>query len=212
VAQVSVGLRAGYALPSGNAYEQSGFGTFKEKDLAKGVVPIQLDATWRFTGALSGGIYYAYGFGQTGSKLAQLCSTPGAACDRPNIVRYGVQLAYGLGPTAGFEPWLGLAAGMESATFKVKNFVYGVAPGPPPTPLVADLAGTLRGWETELQGGADYRVTQTFLAGPFISLGLGQYRTQHVTLSGQGTVAGGGVDSAKSHVWMSIGARGRFDL
>lgn len=211
-AQVSLGVRAAYALPSGDAYEQPGFGTFKEKDLAKAAVPFQLDATWRFTPALSGGVYFAYGVGQAGSKLSTMCSTAGASCDRPTSMRYGVEGAYGFAAAGPVEPWLGLAAGVESASFKVKQFTYGVIPGTPPTPLVADLSGTLRGWDARLEGGADYRLGSAFVAGPYLSVGIGQYRVQHVTLSDQGTVAGGGVDSARSHGWWSLGLRGRFDL
>lgn len=211
-AQASIGLRIGYGVPAGDAYEQSGFGTFKQSGLARGVVPVQLDATWRFGPSLSAGLYYGYGFGRTGSKLEELCSTPGASCERPNLVRYGVQGAYAFSPIAQFDPWFGLAAGIESASFAVKGFVYGVIPGPTPTPLVADLKGTLRGWSAEASGGFDKRVTASFLAGPFLAFGVGQYTVEHVTLSDQGTVAGGGVDNAKTHQWLSFGIRGRFDL
>lgn len=211
-AQVSLGLKVGYGVPAGDAYEQSGFGTFKQSGLARGVVPIQVDASWRFTPALSAGLYYGYGFGRTGSKLEELCSTPSASCDRPSLVRYGVQGAYTFSPLAQVEPWMGLSAGVEAASFKVKNFVYGVIPGAPPTPLIADLEGTLRGWSAEVSGGADHRFSPNLLAGPFLAYGMGQYTVQHVTLSDQGTVAGGGVDSAKTHQWLSFGVRGRFDL
>jgi len=94
----------------------------------------------------------------------------------------------------------------------VKGFVYGAIPGTPPTPLVADLEGTLRGWEATVGGGVDHRLSNAFVVGPFLSVGVGQYTVQHVTLSDQGTVAGGGVDSAKTHQWVNLGVRGRFDL
>jgi opacity protein-like surface antigen len=209
-AQVSFGLRTGYSIPAGDAYEQSGFGTFKQSDLAKGVVPIQVDASWRFTPALSAGLYYGYGFGQIGTKLSQMCSTPGASCDKPTFLRYGVQAAYALGSTGPVEPWLGLALGLESASFKVKNFVYGFIP--PATVLAADLDDTLTGWNAQIEGGADFVVTPALRVGPLLAVGIGQYRVQHVTLSDQGTVAGGGVDTAKTHEWITIGVRGRFDI
>jgi len=211
-AQVSLGVRAGYGIPAGDAYERSGIGSFKQSGLAKGVIPIQLDASWRFSRSLSAGLYLGYGFGQTGSKLEELCSTPGASCDRPNLYRYGVQGAYTFAPIAQVDPWLGLSAGIESATFKVNSFDYSVTAGLPPGTLVADLDGTLRGWAAEVSGGGDYRLSPNLLAGPFLAFGVGQYTVQHVTLSDQGTVAGGGVDSAKTHQWLSFGFRGRFDL
>lgn len=211
-AQVSFGLRAGYAIPFGDAYEQSGFGTFKQSDLTKGLIPLQLDASWRFSPAVSAGLYVSYGFGQAGSQLKTLCATQGASCDSPSTLRYGVQGAYTFQTGGSFVPWLGLAAGIEQASFGVKNFVYGVIPGTPPTPLVADLKGTLRGWEAGLEGGADYRLSPALAVGPFASFSLGQYTVEDISLSGQGTVAGGGVDTPKTHEWLTLGVRGRFDL
>lgn len=208
-AQFSLGLRAGYAIPAGDAYEQSGFGVFKQKDLAKSAIPIQIDASWRFTPALSAGLYFGYAFGQTGTKLKEMCSTAGASCDSPSFMRYGVQAAWSFMPGEMIDPWVGVAAGIESASFAVKNFMYGFIP--PSTPLVADLDGTLRGWEARAEVGADYR-RGAWAAGPYFSFGVGQYRVQHVTLSGQGTVAGGSVDSAQTHEWFTLGLRGRFDL
>jgi hypothetical protein len=211
-AQVSLGARVSYAIPGGDAYEQSGFGTFKQSGLAKGLVPIQLDATWRVSPALSAGLYLAYGFGQAGGKLKELCATPGSSCDSPSVLRYGVQAAWAFSTEGAFDPWLGLAAGVESASFAVKSFVYGVIPGTPPTLLTADLKGTLRGWDAAVEGGADHRVTRSLALGPVLSVGVGQYRVEHVTLSDQGTVAGGGVESAKLHQWFTLGVRARFDL
>jgi hypothetical protein len=211
-AQVSLGLRAGYALPFGDAYEQSGLGTFKQSELTKGVLPLQLDATWRFNPSFTAGLYLSYGFGQIGTKLKELCATSGSSCKDPSIIRYGAQGAYTFEATGKLEPWLGLAIGVEQASFGVKNFVYGTIPGTPPTVLAADLDGTLRGWEAGVEGGADYRVSPSFAIGPLLSFSVGQYTVQHITLAGQGTVAGGGVDTAKTHEWLTLGVRGRFDL
>jgi hypothetical protein len=211
-AQVSLGLRAGYAFPFGDAYEQSGLGTFKQSDLAKGALPLQLDATWRFSPAVSAGVYVSYGFGQAGSRLKELCATPGSSCKDPTFIRYGAQGAYTFEAAGKLDPWLGLSVGVEQASFGVKSFVYGVIPGSPPTVLAADLDGTLRGWEAGVAGGADYRLSPSFAIGPVVSFSVGQYTVQHITLAGQGTVAGGGVDTAKTHEWLTLGVRGRFDL
>jgi hypothetical protein len=208
-AQVSLGVRASYAIPAGDAYENPGFGTFKQTDLAKGAIPIQFDASWRFSPALSAGLYYGYGFGTAGAKLKSLCATPGSTCDSPTTSRYGVQAAFTF-PMIFLEPWIGLSAGVQTASFKVKNFVYGFVP--PSTVLSSDLKGTLRGWEVAVEGGADFRVLGPLAIGPFASVGFGKYTVQDVSLSDQGKVAGGGVDNAKTHEWISIGVRGRFDI
>jgi hypothetical protein len=208
-AQVSLGVRAGYSIPAGDAYENPGFGTFKQNDLAKGSIPVQLDASWRFSRSLSAGLYYGYGFGTEGTKLKTLCATPGSTCDSPSTSRYGVQAAFTF-PMILVEPWIGLSAGVQTATFKVKNFVYGFIP--PSTVLSADLKGTLRGWEVTVEGGADFRVLGPLAIGPFASVGFGQYTVQDVSLSDQGKVAGGGVTNAKTHEWITLGLRGRFDI
>jgi hypothetical protein len=200
-AQVSLGLRTGYALPAGDAYDQSGLGgTFAQKDLARAMVPVQAEASWRLSPTLSAGVYLAYGIGQTGAKLGDLCSSPGASCDGPTETRYGVLAAYGLGPRGPVEPWLGLSAGIASTSFKVDNLAYGV------------LEGTLRGWDAQVEGGADFPMTQALRVGPLLSLGIGQYRVQRITQAGQGTVAGGGVTTPKTHEWITLGVRGRFDI
>jgi opacity protein-like surface antigen len=212
-AQVSLGVRAGYAIPAGDAYEASGFGSFKQNDLAKGAVALQVDASWRFSSSLSAGLYYGYGLGTAGSKLKTFCSTPGASCDSPTTSRYGVQAAYTLGLGLPIDPWIGVSAGLQTASFKVKNFIYGVNPfTAPPTPLVADLKGTLRGWEAGVEGGVDFRLIGPVVIGPFVSVGIGQYTVQDVSLSDQGKVKGGGVDTAKTHEWITLGLRGRFDI
>lgn len=211
LAQVTLGLRAGYSIPAGDAYEQAGFATFTQKDLVKSVIPLQLDASWRFTPALSAGLYVAYGFGQTGAKLTEMCSTPGGSCSSPTTLAYGLQAAYGF-QTGSVEPWIGIGAGIQQTSFKVKGFTYGVIPGAPPVPLMGDLSGTLRGWEARLEGGADFRVSSALKVGPLLTIGLGQYRVQDVSISGLGSVAGGGVDSPKTHELFTLGLRGTYDL
>jgi hypothetical protein len=205
-AQVSLGARVGWAFPAGDAYESSGIGTFKQSDLASGVAVLQADATWRFGPALSAGVYYGYGLGRAGSKLKDLCSGPGASCESPTTMRFGAQAAWAFLLGSRVEPWVGLAAGLQSTTFKVKHWVS------PFTPSGSDLKGTLRGWEAALEGGADHRLTPGFVVGPLVTLGLGQYTVQDVTIDALGKVAGGGVDSAKTHEWITLGVRGRFDL
>jgi outer membrane protein W len=202
VAQVSLGLRASYAIPAGDAYEHNGIGTsgsLSQSGLARRLVPVQLDASWRFSQRLSAGLYYAYGFGQSGGDL---CATAAASCDSPNVFRYGVQAAFAFSNHGRADPWVGLSAGLESAWFKVKN--YGLAG------TVGDLNATLRGWDAAASIGVDHRMSNALVLGPVLSLNIGQYTVQHVTLADQAAV--GGIQNVKTHEWLAFGVRGRFDI
>jgi opacity protein-like surface antigen len=216
LAQVSIGLRAAYAIPMGDALGGQAIGqSFKESDLYQGAIPVQVEAAWRFTPSLSAGLYASYGYGLKGSQLKDFCDQPGASCPAPADWRYGVQAAYSFGRQGPVEPWAGVGAGMQIAHFKVKGFTTQVPnPFPPPAlvPFTGDLSGTLRGWEVNFQAGADWRLATQLLAGPYLQFGVGQYRVQDITLGALGTVASGGVDSPQTHEWVTIGVRGRFDL
>ncbi|HSM91474.1 MAG TPA: autotransporter outer membrane beta-barrel domain-containing protein [Anaeromyxobacteraceae bacterium] len=206
-AQLTFDLRAGYALPFGDAYDLSGQGTFSQKEFVKGMVPVQIGAAWRFTPEVSAGLYYSYGFGMKGSKLDDLCGTPGASCNEPVVQRFGAAFTYRLDAMAGIAPWCSLGAGMELAHFKVKDSAVLYPMGVPQ----ADLEGSFRGWNANAALGADYRIGRALALGPFVQLDLAQYTVQHVTLQGE-TVAGGGIDSPKMHEWLTFGLKGTFDL
>jgi hypothetical protein len=216
LAQVSVGLRAAYAFPLGDALGGQAIGqSFKESDLYRGVIPVQVEASWRITPRLSAGLYGSYGYGFKGKSLKDFCDLPGASCPAPVDWRYGAQAAWSFGPQGPVEPWVGLGGGMRIAHFKVKNFTTQVPnPAPPPAlvPFTGDLDGSLRGWELNVQGGADWRLLPQLVAGPYLQAAVGQYRVQDVSYGSLGTVAGGGVDSPQTHGFITVGLRGRFDL
>jgi hypothetical protein len=206
-AQVSFGLRAGYAFPVGDALSNGAVGeSFKESDLYRGVIPLQIEAFWRITPSLSAGLYGSYGYGFEGKQLRDFCDTPGASCPAPIDWRYGAQAAWSFGPQGPVEPWVGLGGGMRIAHFKVRGFSTLLSP------VSGDLDGSLRGWELNLQGGADWRLSPRVVAGPYVQAAVGQYRVQDISFGSLGTVAGGAVDSPQTHGFVTVGLRGRFDL
>src|SRR5512145_1208112 len=76
-AQVSLGLRAGYAIPYGDLQEDS-----KLSDQLDGQVPIQLDAMYRLTPSTAAGLYFSYGVDRVASALkdrSALMIGPGAS-------------------------------------------------------------------------------------------------------------------------------------
>lgn len=214
MAQVTVGFRAGYAIPTGDAANVAGFGSFKEKDLYAGVVPLQIEASWRFTPALSAGLYYSYGFATKGSQLDTLVCANASSCSGLYQMRLGAQAAWSFGPQGPVEPWVGLGAGWEAAHFEAKNASFPTGAPPPFDRTPPDtLSGTLRGWELSFQGGADWRASPALALGPFVSVQVGQYRVQDVRYLAPGTVPGnGGIPSAKAHEFITLGVRGKFDI
>lgn len=178
----SLGVRAGYAIPVGDA--SAGISL---ADVVAGVVPVQLDAAWRFDASWRLGVYFQYGFPRIAGDFC-----PAAASCRGAQFRLGVQGAYALA-TASPVPWIGIALGAEWLSATVS----------------ADGArSTLRllGFEmAQLQAGLDWRSSSGLAVGPFASVGLGQYRT---------IVSGGTASNLATalHGWLQLGVKGTFDL
>lgn len=200
-AQVSVGLRLGYGLPSGDLQKDS-----KLTDQLKSQVPIQLDLLYRFTEQAAAGLYASYGFDQVAQPLkdrSTLLVGPGASY-HATTTRVGVQGTYSF-PVGVVVPWVGVGSGIEIGNFDVKN-------GP------AKITGTTRGWEwINVQVGGDYMAAKSFGAGLFASWSVGKFTYQGGEVSGTGSIfdgaEGGGLGSdAATHTWVTFGIRGKFDL
>ncbi len=185
-ANLSLGVRLGYGMATGDVAGDGAGSTIAMSDWVKGQVPVQLDAMYRFTPEWALGLYFSYGFGQLSSTVSNQC-TDCSASD----TRFGVQATYSfVTASPGFVPWLGLGLGYEwnkidengvSATFKGMEFL-------------------------NLQLGGDYKVNPTFAIGPYVMYSFGQYSS--------GDIAGttGDVVEKKMHGWFDVGLRGKFDL
>lgn len=199
IAQVTLGLRAGYGIPSGDLQKDS-----KLKDQIKSQVPIQLDAMYWVVPRASVGLYASYGFGQVADELKDQFAFLGPGTDYSvSTYRVGLQATYAF-PMGGLAPWLGLGSGLEVGTFELENGG-------------AKVTGTSRGWEfANLQAGVDYAITSGFGAGLFASWSIGNYTYQGGKVSGTGVIdgeTGGGLGSdASTHSWFVVGLRGTFDL
>lgn len=213
VAQMSIALRAGYAIPRGDAANLGGLGAFHQDDLFGNLIPVQLDASWRLSRGLSAGLFVSYGTGSQGQQLRNLlCSQ--YACSRVTDIRLGAQGSWSLGPKGPVEPWLGLGAGIEEARFSARNVTF-ASGNPPPAPayLTDDIRTAYRGWAVHAEVGADWRVRPDLLVGPYLQVMLGQYRVQDVRFGPAGTVPGnGGIPSNNPHEFVSLGVRAQYDL
>ena len=199
-AQASIGLRAGYAIPSGDLQKDS-----KLSDQLKGSIPIQLDLLYRVAPRTAVGLYGSYGFGQVASALkdrTMLLVGPGASYTAATW-RAGVEATHAFldGPIV---PWVGIGSGIEIGTYKVENGG-------------ASIKGNTRGWEwVNLQAGGDWVIAPSFSAGLYVQYAIGQFTYQGGEVSGTGMFdgsAGGGLGSdASTHQWFTFGLRGRFDM
>jgi len=199
-AQLSVGLRAGYAIPSGDLQQD-----LKLSDQLKSSFPIQLDLLYRVAPRTAAGLYASFGLGQIASALkerSELLVGPGASY-RAATWRIGVEATQSFleGPIV---PWVGIGSGIEIGTYKVENGG-------------ATIKGSTRGWEwINLQAGGDYLVSPRFAAGIYVAWSIGQFTYQGGEVSGTGFLdgsTGGGLGAdAATHQWLGFGVRGRFDL
>jgi outer membrane protein W len=195
--KIKLGLRLGYAIPSGKVFGDNNtvggqpLTSTKLSDLVSGGVPIQLDAGYMVTDNILVGLYGQYAF-----VSEKNCDT-GADCSAHDI-RLGVQAQYHIMPDQFVDPWLGIGVGYE--WLSDSESAGGVSQDT-----------TLKGLEfLNLQGGADFQAASAFTVGPFLSLSLGQY----ASLSTSGPLANlsGSLDNKALHEWITIGAKGTFGL
>lgn len=185
-AQVYLGAGVGYARPTGDAYQNLALG-----DQVGGQIPIVLEAGWRFGPSLSVGGWFRLSPGWAGGDLADACVLADASCSASGFA-FGASAAWTFLPEAGFRPWAGLSFGWEQ--------------------LELDLGGgdrmKLRGFEyLGVQVGGDLPLG-SFLVGPWLGAGFGRYGEATVEdASGADTQA---IEDPATHVWLSIGVRGRF--
>lgn len=172
-AQFSLGLRVGYAPAMGDYMKDSAM-----SDGVKSQIPIQVDAMYKVTPAFAAGAYLSYGFAQLDSDCTDCSATD---------LRIGVQGTYAFNTVSQqFVPWLGAGFGYEIASVD-----YGGAS--------VDTSG----FEfLNLQGGADYKVSDQFSVGPYVQFSIGQYSN----------VEGTDIPEKAMHEWLGFGFRGKFDL
>jgi outer membrane protein W len=190
--KIKLGLRLGYAVPSGKV---SGDTTVagvtnpgeKLSDGISGQIPIWIDAGYMVTPNVLVGLYGQYGFAQVKN-----CDT-GASCSAHDI-RVGVQGQYHIMPDQGVDPWLGLGFGYES--LGISESAGGLS-----------VDGSLTGWEfLNLQGGVDFQVADAVTVGPFLSFSLDQYSSRKFGDTSTD------FDSKALHEWITFGAKGTFGL
>jgi hypothetical protein len=191
-AQVSLGLRLGYAKAQGNVG-----GQMNMDEWVNGQFPVQLDALVRVTPRLAVGLYGSYGFGLAGGDVKSTCESPGVSCSL-TVIRTGIEGLYSFTPGVAM-PWLGVGVGYEWNTAHFENGSQS-----------RDV--TFSGFEwVNVQGGADFVVAPSFAVGPYLMASVARY--ERGTFGDSNAGGFGGEASQKSiHAWMQLGVRARFDL
>jgi len=179
--KIKLGLRVGYMLPMGDAYDGPGG---KMSDGISGGIPLWLDLGYMVTPNIMVGLYASYAFLMLASDVKDACDAASVDCSASQL-RFGLQGQYHLSPGESMNPWFGLGVGMEMVDVKR-----------------GDVKGGYSGLEfANLQGGADFKVGSSMAVGPFVSFSLGQYSKT----TGDN---GADIDKKAMHQWLTIGIKG----
>jgi hypothetical protein len=189
-AQLTLGARAGYAIPTGEARAHGALA-----DLVDGVIPLELEGGWRLSPALTVGLYGSYGVGLPSARAGR-CGEAGSSCSARDL-RLGVQAAWAFAwRLRGVAPWAGLGIGYEWLTLR---------------DLDRDgVNRSFRGLElVRLQAGADVALGRVSL-GPVVSYSLGRYG--HAGVEGAGTSSSSAIEEKGLHGLLTLGIRGELRL
>ena len=184
---LKLGVGLGYSIPFGDASKGE-----KLSDVAAGEVPVELELSYRFTHAISAGVYGGYGFGLVSSSSVEGVKASDVI-DSITTWRFGVQGEYEFQKLGPAIPYAGLRVGYVTESVKQKN---------------GGGTSSASGWEyLTVLAGADFEVAKELAVGPFASFAFGQYTTAK---SADGSSASIPSSDQTMHEWLTIGVRGAF--
>lgn len=186
-----MGLRLGYANPSGNAWKGA-----SQESLTEGIVSLQADLNYRLAPLLAGGFYGVLGFGSNGDRVAASCKAERVSC-MVFTLGVGVQGELQLLPRAAVDPWLGMGVGIDLLS---QNVDYGSY----------SESVNLYGPALSLSAGIDLDLG-TFVLGPYLGYQLGWYTSLDVSNASYSSDDAELTDKAM-HRWVTIGVRGSYSL
>ena len=194
---IELGARLGVGLPFGHEGAQAGNADPALSDDVKNLVPIWIDAGYRFTPSFSLGLSFQYAFGFINKDQNPFCTQAASDCSTHDT-RVGLNATYHFMPGQKLDPWVGFGLAYEWLTFE--STVLGVAG-----------SGTASGTEfANLQVGGDLTASRNVRIGPFASFSFGEYgdfSTEANNRTLNGTFANKSV-----HEWLILGVRGAFDV
>jgi len=169
------------------------------------MIPLWLDAGYRFNPALYLGAFFQYGFGFVNTDKATLCKQDGISCSVHDLA-FGANLHYHILPDAEFDPWIGAGFGYEFLTANVSGSTTILG-----QTITADGSTTIKGFQfLVLEAGGDFKATPAFAVGPFVNFALGKYTSYSSTANG--TERSGDLQNTGLHEWLTLGVRGQYNL
>lgn len=204
-----VGLRFGYALPLGNAFEgDDGLGGEAEaplEDVTKGALKPQLDLTYGILDNFVLGAYFALGGGfQPDTRAKEACDQDGIDC-QILVLESGLLAEYRVLPRSFVNPWTSVNLGVERLSTKVESPI-----GDFSTALLGVGFGAALGADLQF-GGVGF--------GPFFSFQIGRFmrgKTDLGDLLDPDADASDGrkvdKDVRAYHYWLNFGLRVRYQF
>jgi outer membrane protein W len=194
---VELGFRTGYGFPAGKEGTVAGTPNANLSGDVSGIIPLQLDAGYRFNPNVYLGLALQYAFGFVNDSNNSTCNQGGVSCSA-DVLRIGLNVNYHFGVNPAFDPWVGLGAGYEWLMLSAS------AGG-----TSADVTGS--GFEfANLQLGGDIPISPNFVVGPFFAVSIGQYRS--ISTSAGGTSMDQDLTDKSIHEWFLFGVRIAYDI
>jgi opacity protein-like surface antigen len=191
---LELGLRLGVGFPAGKVGAGPGLANSNLSDTVDAIIPLAIDAGYRFNDTFYLGLSGQFGFGFVNTDSNAIC-TQGADCSA-SVSRIGLNLHLHLAPGQSFDPWLGLGVGYEWLDVSASS-------------EYASGSLTTSGFDfADLQLGGDIAATPNCALGPFLSVSLGEYR--NLSTSGASSTDQALV-SKNLHAWIAFGMRFVFD-
>ncbi|NTX08312.1 hypothetical protein [Myxococcus sp. CA040A] len=209
---INLGLGAGYVYKDGT----SRTGTredLKITDAANASLPLMLELGYRFNPRFYAGLWGSWE--KVFTKTNDISCPEGFDCNNSQW-RFGPEGRFHFKPESGFDPWVGLAVGLEFLKSHVKGTTQVPVPGGGTVAANIDTQVTDRGPTfIRLSAGGDVRLTRYVAFGPIVTASLGSYtvRTGDQTLSIAGLPGQTSPVSAVDdgfHALFTLGVRGVF--
>ena len=203
-ANFEFGARTGFGVPLGSLSEDADM-----SEAFVGQIPLWVDLGARITPRISLAGFFSLGIGIPGDAFDDICNAAeemGSDCAQTTLdLRFGLQAQYHFAPElVGPDPWIGAGLGYEVAGWGYQIERDGEE---------REVTFGTGGFEfLNLQGGVDFRLSNTVALGPFGAFTLAQYGDFSIDCSGDcaliDTIEGGDdIEDKAPHFWVFVGAR-----